>query len=182
MKTVALFGGSFDPPHIGHVSIVEALEMLSFIDSIVVMPTYLNPFKSTFVAPASLRLQWLKKIFSTHHKVEVSSFEVSMNRSVSTMESVEFLKKSYDKIYVVIGADNLASLPKWHHYETLKDMVTFIVASRNNIPIDENYIALPIQEDITSSSLRISMQPSKIPQQCATEIQNYYKEYNANKN
>ncbi len=181
MKTVALFGGSFDPPHIGHIKVVEALEQLPFIDTIVVMPTYLNPFKSTFAAPANLRLKWLEKIFSQHPKVQVSSFETDQKRSVPTIESVLMLRKEYDKIYLVIGADNLASLGRWHRYDELKDIVTLIVASRNNIPVDINYISLDIDEDTASSSLRETMESSKLPKECAYEIQNYYKEHNAKK-
>ena len=72
MKTIALFGGSFDPPHLGHYSIVHALLEIKEIDEIIVMPTYLNPFKDASFAPAELRLRWLKEIFKEERKVTVS--------------------------------------------------------------------------------------------------------------
>jgi nicotinate-nucleotide adenylyltransferase len=62
MDSIALFGGSFDPPHIGHEAIVKALMKLDEIDKIIIMPTYLNPFKTEFFAPADLRVKWLKKL------------------------------------------------------------------------------------------------------------------------
>jgi nicotinate-nucleotide adenylyltransferase len=182
MKSVALFGGSFDPPHIGHIRVVEALQKLPFIDTIIVMPTYLNPFKSSFAAPAELRVKWLKEIFAPYKKVHVSSFEANMQRKVPTIESVRYLAKKYDKIYLVIGADNLHSLTKWTEYEHLKEMVTFIVATRNNIEVDKEYITLKVDENIASSELRKDMQVAKLPQKCADTIQKYYKEHNANKN
>ncbi len=181
MKTVALFGGSFDPPHLGHIAIVDRLKALDYIDRIIIMPTYLNPFKSDFCAPAHLRLAWLKKIFQGETKVEVSSFEVDMGRKVPTIESVEYLLQKYDQIYVVIGADNLASLKQWKEYERLQKLVKFIVATRNNIPVDD-FITLSIQHDISSTQLRQHIDVKYLPKICATEIYNYYKDFHAKKN
>jgi len=182
MKSVALFGGSFDPPHIGHIRVVEALEKLSFIDTIIVMPTFLNPFKSSSTAPAELRAQWLQKIFAPYKSVHVSLFEATMQRKVATIETVRMLAQKYDKIYVVIGADNLHSLPQWQEYEALQEMVTFLVATRDNTQIPKEYITLHVDENISSSELREHMQLSKLPKQCATTIQQYYKEHNAKTN
>ena len=178
MKSIALFGGSFDPPHIGHVAIVEALEKLEYIDKIIVMPTFLNPFKSSSHAPSELRFQWLKEIFKALKNVEISSYEVDQNRTVSTIESVEYLLKRYQKIYLVIGADNLASLELWTNYELLKEKVTFLVASRDNIIIDNHFIQLKVDEKISSTELRDSMNISKLPQECAEKIKKFYKENN----
>ncbi len=182
MKTIALYGGSFDPPHIAHEAIVKTLSNLNFLDKIIVMPTYLNPFKDSFTAPSELRLEWLKKIFSENANVEINSYEVDKKREVPTIESVNHLFKEYDKIYVVIGADNFSSLHKWHKYDELKTKVTFIVATRDNIKIQKDFIQLKIDENISSSELRKSLDISKLPKKCALEIAQYYKEHNANKN
>ncbi len=182
MKTIALYGGSFDPPHIAHVAIVTALSNLDFLDKIIVMPTYLNPFKERFTTPAELRLEWLKKIFSDFKNVVISAYEVDKKRKVPTIESVNHLLKEYDKIYVVIGADNLASLHKWERYNELKNKVNFIVATRDNIEIPKDFIQLKIDEDISSSELRENLEITKLPKQCADEIAHYYKEHNAKKN
>ena len=182
MKTVALYGGSFDPPHIAHAAIVTALSNLNFLDKIIVMPTYLNPFKESFTAPAELRLQWLKEIFSDNENVIVDSYEVDKKRKTATIESVEHLLKEYDKVYVVIGADNLSSLHKWYKYDVLKAKVTFIVATRDNIDIPKDFIQLKIEEDISSSELRKNLDISKLPKKCADTIAHYYKEKNAKQN
>jgi len=179
MKTIALYGGSFDPPHLAHEAIVKALRELDFIQKIVIMPTFLNPFKETFTAPAKLRLQWLKKIFSSYRDVEVSSYEVDLKRKVPTIETVKHLLNSYDKIYLVIGADNLQSLHQWYKYDTLKQLVSFIVVTRDEIAIPEDFIRLNIHEDISSSDLRKNFDSSKIPEKVRDEITQYYKEHNA---
>ena len=178
METIALFGGSFDPPHIGHKAIVEALDELEFIDKTVVMPTHLNPFKSKSYASSELRFRWLNEIFQHLSSVEINNYEVAQKRKVTTLESVKYLLTKYRKIYLVIGADNVASLPNWSNYNELSNLVTFIVASRDNININNKYLKLDIDENISSSELREVMKSSKLPKVCAVEIEKYYKETN----
>ncbi len=176
MDTIALFGGSFDPPHIGHEAIVKALMNFKEIDKVIVMPTYLNPFKSKFYASSTLRVEWLKEIFKEYKNVEISEYEVSKKRAVSTIESVKHLLKSYKKIYLVIGADNLSSLDKWNRYDELKELVTFIVVPRDNIDIPKQFLRVDIDEKISSTELRECVEISKLPKKCAKEIYNFYKE------
>jgi len=178
MRTIALFGGSFDPPHLGHEAIVKALSELNYIDKIVVMPTFLNPFKSSSFAPAKLRLKWLKKAFVAFNKVEVSSYEVSQNKSVPTVNTVEFLLETYEKIYLVIGADNLASLEHWHGFDELSQKVTLIVATREKKEVSQEFITLKIDEKISSSELREKIDINYLPKKIAKEIIKYYKENN----
>ena len=182
MKTVALYGGSFDPPHLGHEAVVKALEKLDFIDEIIIVPTFLNPFKEAFTAPAELRLRWLQEIFADHQKVSISDFEVSKKRKVPAIETVEALREKYEKIYFVIGADNLASLKQWYRYEELQALVTFFVATREGVTIPPEYIKLDVDVNISSSALRKEMDRTKLPQCCADKIMKYYKEHNAKQN
>jgi nicotinate-nucleotide adenylyltransferase len=140
------------------------------------MPTYLNPFKSKSVAGATLRLKWLKEIFKEDNKVIVDDFEVNQNRPIVTIETVLHLLTLYKKVYLVIGADNLASLRRWHRYDELKEIVTFIVATRDEIEIDSHYIKLSIDEDISSSTLREELDVSRLPSQCKDEILKVYKD------
>ncbi len=154
MKTIALFGGSFDPLHIGHEAIVKSLLEIKQIDKVMIMPTFLNPFKSKSSVSAEERFRCLKNHFDKFENVEVSDYEVLQKRKVPTIKSVEYLLKKYKKIYLVIGADNLASLKKWQNYEKLNELVTFIVASRNGIKIPKEFLTLDIDIDISSTQLR----------------------------
>lgn len=179
MKTVALYGGSFDPPHIGHKAIVDALEKLNFIDEIVVMPTYLNPFKSQFFAPSELRLKWLKEIFEAYKKTSVSDYEVLQQERVPSISTVKYLLQSYKKIFFVIGADNVATLHQWQSYKELKQRVTFIVATRDRHRVSDDFMKIHINQEISSTKLRQEMDITKLPKKCAQEIAQYYKENNA---
>ena len=138
------------------------------------MPTFLNPFKSSSHAPADLRLRWLHAIFENFERVQISSYEVDLQKKTPTIESVKYLLTKYKKIYLVIGADNLATLAKWTEYDALKELVTFIVCTRDNIEIPLEMLQIKIDVPISSTMLREHIEISKLIMPCAQEIQNYY--------
>jgi len=175
---VALFGGSFDPPHNGHLSIINAALKQLDIDRLIVIPTYLNPFKTSSAAPAELRLEWLQKI-TDDSRVEISDFEVKQERAVPSIESVRNFKKGVDTLYFIIGADNLASLSSWYAYEELNRTVIWVVVSRDDIPIDKAYKRLHVSEPISSTQVRQKLKSDDIPKEIATSVITYYKEYYA---
>ncbi|PHS57509.1 MAG: nicotinate-nicotinamide nucleotide adenylyltransferase [Sulfurimonas sp.] len=161
MDTIALFGGSFDPPHIGHEAIVKALQKFKNVDKIIILPTFLNPFKSKSFASAINRLNCLRTRFHGFDRVEISDYEIIQGQKVPSIQSVKHFLKLYKHIYLVIGADNLACLNKWQSYDELKDLVTFIVATRDDIDIPKEYISLNINEDISSTLIREKDKQSK---------------------
>jgi len=153
---IAVFGGSFDPPHRGHKEVVkEALKVLD-IDKLFVIPAYLNPFKKSSFYDESRRLNMVKEMFDGFDKVEVLDIEIKKKKAVPTYETIKDLKKRYDieKIYLIIGADNLSSLHKWYKYEELKKMVEFVVAKRDGIEISSDYKILNVNENISSTMIR----------------------------
>ena len=179
MYTIALFGGSFDPPHIGHIAIVEALEKLNFIDKIIVVPTFVNPFKTKTFASSQQRLEWLQCLWGDNAKVVIEEYELKQKRKVTTIETVHYLLNQYKKIYLVIGADNLSTLSKWHQFEELNSKVTFIIAPRDSIQIPKKFITLQVDKDVSSTELRENINFKKLSTKCADEIAQHYKENNA---
>jgi len=153
---IAVFGGSFDPPHIGHRRVVEeALKVLD-IDQLFVIPTYLNPFKKSFFHDEKKRFVLVKQMFKDLDRVKVCDYEIDKKRAVPTYETVLYLKNKYDpdNIYLIIGADNLATLDKWYNYQSLKSMVDFVVATRDGIDIPDDFLKLNVNEDISSTKIR----------------------------
>lgn len=182
MNSIALFGGSFDPPHLGHVAIVEAALKTLDVKKVVIVPTYLNPFKSASHASAKLRLKWLKKIFFDLDNVEISDFEIRQNRAVNSIETVRHLSRKTEKIYFIIGADNLESLSRWYQYDELDKMVTWVIATRDKIEIPSRFITLNISRQISSTQLRDQKRHHQLPLSVAKEIIQTYKETHAKKN
>ena len=129
---IAIFGGSFDPLHLAHVAIVQnALNKLD-IDKLIVVPTYLNPFKSSFYLDPQTRFELLKKVFIKFEQVEVSNYEINQLAPSYSINTVNYLKDLYNpsKIYLIIGEDNMENLEKWYKYDELKKLVEFVIASR----------------------------------------------------
>jgi nicotinate-nucleotide adenylyltransferase len=171
---IALFGGSFDPPHIGHSAVIQtALDELK-CDKIIVMPTWLSPFKTGACAPAFLRLLWAKKSWETQ-RVHVSDFEVSQQRSVSSYESVMHLKKLYnpEHFYLIIGYDHLSTLNQWHNFDKLRNEVEFVVATREG-NCAKGLKNLAINVSISSSKLRQHMEASYLPEAVRAQVFEYY--------
>ena len=92
---IALFGGSFDPPHAGHDAAVKAILSSLKPDLLVIMPSFLNPFKKSFSAAPQLRLRWCRALWGDTPHVEVSDYEISQNVPVPTIQSVKFLLEKY---------------------------------------------------------------------------------------
>lgn len=176
---IALYGGSFDPPHLGHVHVVHAALKRLDIDKVVVVPAFVNPFKSGTHAPAELRLKWLQEIFDDDKNVEVSNIEVSQNRAVRSIETVKQFAAEYEKIYFIIGADNLASLKQWYRFDELDTLVTWVVAARDKIEVEESYIQLAVDQPISSSELREQIEDEHLPKEVAQSIKTYYEENHA---
>jgi nicotinate-nucleotide adenylyltransferase len=176
----ALFGGSFDPPHIGHQMIVDtALKELD-IDKLFIVPAYLNPFKKSFFAPPKKRYEWIKKLFKDYEKVEILDYEIKKDRAVPTIETVKHLYKIYNinKLYLIIGDDNLKSLHKWKDYEKLKEMVAFVIATRKMKEYPQNLKILKISANISSTKLRTCLDTKFLPNSISKDIIDYYKEKN----
>ncbi len=178
MKNIALFGGSFDPPHNGHVAVVQAALKQLDIEKLIVVPTYVNPFKTATTAPASLRLTWLQDIFKEYAHVEISDVETTKKRAVPTIETVQYFqhREQPSRLFFIIGADNLASLPQWHRYNELEKLVTFVVAHRDHVTIPPHYRDLHVNVPISSTILRAGKKHSFIPERVRHAITSYYKD------
>jgi len=156
--TIAIFGGSFDPPHQGHQLIVEkALENLQ-IDKLLVVPAYLNPFKTSSLADASTRLSWCHTLFDPIERVEVDDYEIEEGKSTVTSQSVKHFNQRYHVKYLIIGSDNLSSLTKWHAFEWLNDTITWVIATRDAHHLDTSRLKkwelLSIEAPVSSTQIR----------------------------
>ena len=174
---IAIFGGSFDPPHLGHLEIMkEALARLD-IDRLIVVPAYISPFKKGHAAPPKLRLKWLRKMTAFDPRIEVSDIEVKKEGPSYTIDTVDHFARFFDTIYFIIGADNLEDLPKWHRFDALNRKVKWVVATRDATPVPEGFIRLEVDVPVSSTQLRERIDPKWIPEAIRDEVVSFYKEH-----
>ena len=120
--TLGIFGGTFDPPHIGHIKLCE--EFSKLIDAkVLVMPTKISPFKIEKMSSASDedRIEMCKLAFSHIKNVEISDYEIRKDEISFTYKTVEHLIKQNEneKICLCVGADCLETLECWANAEYL---------------------------------------------------------------
>lgn len=135
MSRTALFGGSFDPVHNGHVNLVREIAERNFLDRVIVMPTYISPFKQEKkAADGEYRLEMCRIAFSGIPYVTVSDYELSRQGVSYSVDTVEYFSDKYpdDELFFIMGSDMLLSFEKWHRYKDILKMCTIIAASREN--------------------------------------------------
>lgn len=181
IQTVAMFGGSFDPPHLGHRIIVEKALIELDIDLLIIMPAYQNPLKKASIATPAQRMKMCKTVFEDLPKVTISDYEMQQEIRY-TSNSVKYFKTMYDLKYLIIGADNLPSLHLWHDFKWLNSNINWVIASRENATIDENsvkilkhFIVLDIDKNISSSEIRDGTKQEMIDQKISSQIETIYK-------
>jgi len=127
---IAILGGSFDPPHLGHQAI--ALQILEFldIDEIWLMPVFSHPFNKTLSKP-ELRLEMTKMLEG--EKIKVSEEEISQKTTSYSIDTLEKLSKKYKNhtFYWIIGSDQVKDFPRWKNWQTVIGKYHLIIFPRN---------------------------------------------------
>ena len=155
---LGIYMGSFNPPHKGHIKVVNYLLEEKIVDKVLIVPT-LSYWDKTNLADIKDRINMLK--FYENDKI---SIDTKNNKYVYTIELVKVLEKEYpkDTLYLIIGADNIVSFDKWKDYkELLKYKI--IVMNRDNMDVNpyvnklgkDNFIILNNYPYIKISSTEI---------------------------
>ena len=137
MKTIALFGGSFDPVHIGHTLVVnQILELRPEIEKIILIPALKHQWKQSYATNKD-RLAMLDNLVSK--RVEVSDIELKRKGISYTIDTAREIKKQTGaKIYWIVGSDILQEYKKWEKTEGLTTLMTFLVFPRDPYHIPKN--------------------------------------------
>lgn len=131
---LGLFGGSFNPPHIGHLLVaVDAYEALG-LDRLIIMPAAANPLKGKSESGASRiqRLQMTQLAFAGDRRFEVSDMEIGRGGLSYTVDTLEELAKKYEgaELILVLGMDSLATFRHWVRPGRIRELARFGVLTR----------------------------------------------------
>ena len=130
---IAIYGGSFNPIHKGHIKVACcALEECS-LDKVVFMPNARPPHKDAVdMISAEHRYNMVSIAIADYDKFEISDYEMNQEKNSYTIDTMRYMKSKTDaELYFIIGADSLYTLYKWKSYESLIRECRFIVADRN---------------------------------------------------
>lgn len=130
---VGLLGGTFDPPHRAHLLCAQyTLEELK-LDKVIFIPSGDHPFKREAVVASALdRYAMTKLAIKEYPKFELSDIEIRRTGITYTIDTIEALKTEHPDwdLYLLIGADNIADLNKWHRHDDLLKTVKLVVFHR----------------------------------------------------
>ncbi|MGN0665472.1 MAG: nicotinate (nicotinamide) nucleotide adenylyltransferase [Huintestinicola sp.] len=134
--TIALFGGSFDPVHLGHMNVVRSIiRSMKDIDRVIIMPAAVNPFKTGNAPRASDedRLAMCRIAFEAIPRCIVSDHEIQRSGVSYTIDTLEWLKSNepHRRLLLTVGSDSLASLPSWYRAEDIFRIADIAAVSRS---------------------------------------------------
>ena len=132
MRT-GLFGGTFSPPHNGHIRAAELFVEKMLLDRLVVMPAGIPPHKNADPGADTLsRLDMSREAFGAF--AQVSDYEISKLGKSYTSETLEYLKRKYptDELYMLVGEDMFLSLDTWHEPEKVFGLCTVVCLRRSH--------------------------------------------------
>lgn len=132
-ELTAIFGGRFDPPHLGHADAIWGLTVEPGIKRVVILPSRAPAHKPAIANPEQ-RFEMAKLAFSELKNTEISRLELDRAGPTYTADSLPLLTQKYGPLAFVIGSDQLAELPKWHQFPKILGMAHFIVLTRKGEP------------------------------------------------
>jgi nicotinate-nucleotide adenylyltransferase len=130
---IGLFGGSFDPVHLGHLLVAQAAIEELGLDKLFFIPAAQSPFKSeNKPAPDSVRLQLLRLALSGKTNCEIDEQEIRRGGISYTIDTLRAYAKKFPaaKLFYLIGADNIAKLNEWREANELVKLAEFIAIPR----------------------------------------------------
>jgi len=130
-KKIGILGGSFDPPHKGHLTISkEAIKRLK-LKKVIWAITNKNPFKEKSKTNLSSRIKLCKKIIGDNNNIKIKFYEkiLKSNKTINLINYLAINKKN--EIYFMMGADNLINFHKWYKWESISKKCNIIVFDRH---------------------------------------------------
>ncbi|HLS07272.1 MAG TPA: nicotinate-nucleotide adenylyltransferase [Bacillota bacterium] len=184
MKKIGILGGTFDPPHIGHLIIAEEVRGALNLDKVWFIPSNVQVHKKQAKATAHERLQMIKYAIQTNPYFAVHPIEINRPGESYTFATMQQLRAEHPnvKFYFIIGADMVEYLPHWKNIDELVNIVTFVGVRRHGYRLATDYPIIHVDiPDIHISSTDIRQRLAN-KQRCryliSTNVYTYIKERN----
>jgi nicotinate-nucleotide adenylyltransferase len=175
-KKIGILGGTFDPPHIGHLKLASHFAKLLHLDALLLIPSGEPWQKAEDITPANVRLQLtqaagidLAKAFlylKIPAQVGIDQIEIDRAGPSYAIDTVRALRERFGaqaSLIWLMGADSLIKLPTWNSWQELVYVVNFAVASRPNYDLQSSIspeLAQLLQKHQTLDSAALEKSPS----------------------
>lgn len=159
---IGIYGGSFDPIHVGHVNVIEEVKFNLGLDVIIIIPAFLSPHKTSSVLNAESRFACVKLAMRDYSGITVSNWEIAQGSSVYTFDTLNHFKSLYpdDEIILIIGTDQYKNFENWHKHEEILVEFKVVVVHRYHetleIKVPFQLVETPIF-DVSSTLIRERM-------------------------
>jgi nicotinate-nucleotide adenylyltransferase len=130
---IGLFGGSFNPPHVGHLIVLESIRDQLQLEKILIIPSSQTPNKhDSLLAPSSARLDMTRFAFEGNPACEVSDMEIRRHGISYTVDTVRELAEAFQhaKLSLIIGADNFLDFQSWRAPEEILTLADLVIMNR----------------------------------------------------
>lgn len=138
---VAIYGGAFNPPTIGHLKVAQYVLNTGVVDEVWMMPSYKHMYNKE-LEDSQKRLDMCNSFSKLDPRIKVFDFEIKHKLGGETYKLAKMLKEdeSLDNFnfYFIIGQDNANTFDNWFNYENLEKLVPFIVVPRKGISVNKN--------------------------------------------
>jgi nicotinate-nucleotide adenylyltransferase len=143
LKSIALYGGSFDPVHKAHLELARTALENCDLESVIFVPAAQSPLKnSAALAEDSDRVEMLRLATTGEPRFEVDTCEIERGGTSYTVDTVKAYRAAHEgcRLHWIIGADQFELLPQWRCIEEIASMITFIVLRRPGHSIVESAV------------------------------------------
>ncbi len=135
MKRIGLFGGTFSPPHIGHIHAARAFLAEEKPDTLLIMPTYLPPHKTlSGDATPEQRLEMCRIAFAFDTRIQVSDLEIARGGKSYTVDTLEAIKTEENELSFLCGTDMFLTLTEWREPRRIFALSDIVCMERENDP------------------------------------------------
>jgi nicotinate-nucleotide adenylyltransferase len=165
---VALLGGSFNPPHVGHLLAAHYVRATQGVDELWLMPTFRHPFGKV-TAPYEHRVRMCERMCQDASGwMKTSRVESEVGKDGRTVDTLEFLQARHPeyRFTLILGSDILKDLPSWKDFDRIQRLARVVVLYRAGYPADEAVgppLALVSSTDIRDRLVRGELPSDLVP-------------------
>lgn len=158
-QRVGILGGTFNPPHIGHLILAQEILDKFNLDKIFFIPTNIPPHKNTALIDARHRLIMTEMSVQENKKFSCLDLEIKRGGISYTIDTIRELKRKFPKndFYLIIGSDLAKDFHTWKSYREIAGLTRIVVGKRDKFPIRKRggfFLVDILQVEVSSSLIR----------------------------